>query len=82
MLSYLKRRGFKRAACTINDLVNGCKWAPSTTSSMDAQREGRQGKIRTGSHYRLANAPVPVPVLNEFPARRLYTSTYKSCTFK
>ena len=83
-------KGTYRAACTINDLVNGCKWAPSTTSSMDAQREGRQGTIRTGSHHRHA-APVPVPVLNEFPARHctrravcrsLYTSTYKSCSFK
>ena len=38
----LSRQGThaSRAACTIDDLVDGCKRALSMTSSMDAQREG------------------------------------------
>jgi hypothetical protein len=35
-----KRAGTCRAACTIDDLIDGGKRALSMTSSMDAQREG------------------------------------------
>ena len=58
------------AACTINDLGDGCKWAPSTTALMDAQREGRETKTRAASYmntfaFRLQNAGLPVPILND-----------------
>ena len=37
------------AACTINDLVDGCRWAPSMTALMGPQREGRETKTRAAS---------------------------------